>query len=391
MKFGLLFFIYNFVIKIYVFFLSLLKVKKNRILLHQPFKYGYDCNPKYIAEEILRRNKNYQLIWATRVNMAKNGDFPAKIRLVTNKFILLYYFSTSVCCISNSYLGLSNYNLKKKKGQTFINTWHGSLGIKRIGETEENRLYNKKMLDWVDIFISNSDFESEVYRKSLLFEKTIYELGHPRNDVFFVDSYYNPDRPKIKVAVENFLNRKIDNKKLILYAPTFREIDRTDCFNLDYNLLLDVLKKKYNEDFLLALKFHPRTKINLKNVLGNNIVDLTRYPDMQGLMVYSDIMISDYSSCIFDYMLSKKPAFIYASDIEKYNNERGFFYPLETTPFPIITNNNELSEKILGFDYNIYKKNVEEFLKEKGCIDDGRSSERVVDLIETSLWGEYEI
>ena len=108
-------------------------------------------------------------------------------------------------------------------------------------------------------------------------------------------------------------------------------------------------------------------------------------------MVYSDIMISDYSSCIFDYMLSKKPAFIYASDIEKYNNERGFFYPLETTPFPIITNNNELSEKILGFDYNIYKKNVEEFLKEKGCIDDGRSSERVVDLIETSLWGEYEI
>ena len=259
-------------IKIYVFFLSLLKVKKNRILLHQPFKYGYDCNPKYIAEEILRRNKNYQLIWATRVNMAKNGDFPAKIRLVTNKFILLYYFSTSVCCISNSYLGLSNYNLKKKKGQTFINTWHGSLGIKRIGETEENRLYNKKMLDWVDIFISNSDFESEVYRKSLLFEKTIYELGHQKNNVFFVDSYYNPDRPKIKVAVENFLNRKIDNKKLILYAPTFREIDRTDCFNLDYNFLIPRLPlymdsriKKINDDEVVVCKITEDLGLTLFN------------------------------------------------------------------------------------------------------------------------------
>ena len=81
-------------------------------------------------------------------------------------------------------------------------------------------------------------------------------------------------------------------------------------------------------------------------------------------------------------MLTRRPGFIFATDIEMYNNERGFYYPLETTPFPIATTNEELASNILNFDEKKYKSDVEEFLKEKGCIEDGHSSERVVDLIE---------
>ena len=92
--------------------------------------------------------------------------------------------------------------------------------------------------------------------------------------------------------------------------------------------------------------------------------------------------MTDYSSCIFDFMLSRKPAFIFATDIENYNTERGFYYPLESTPFPVATDNIELIENIRNFDYEKYKQEVEIFLQEKGCMEDGHASERVVDLIE---------
>ena len=92
-------------------------------------------------------------------------------------------------------------------------------------------------------------------------------------------------------------------------------------------------------------------------------------------------MISDYSSCMFDFMLTRRPCFIYAEDIARYNDERGFYYPLEATPFPVATNNEELKRNILNFDNEKYVKEVDKFLEEKGCIDDGNASKKVVEII----------
>lgn len=397
MKYGLVYFIYNSTIKLYLFFLSFFKVKKNRILLHQPFKFGYDCNPRYIAEELIKRKIFDEIIWVTRSTRAENAKYPPEIKVVSESdvFKLLYYFSTSFICISNSYFGVEKFNFKKKK-QIFIDTWHGALGIKKIGMAEHKNLQDqesskeiiKQKIGLVDIFISNSDFETDVYKKALLFDKKIYKFGHPRNDVFFENSSYYIDKLKAKENIKEFLKNKFDeNKKIVLYAPTFRHTACNDCYDLDYNLLLALLEEKFNEKFILALKFHPTTHFISRSIVkeSDRIFDFTCYTDMQGLMAVSDIMLTDYSSCIFDFMLQRKPAFVYASDIDEYNTERGFFYPLETTPFPIIKNNNELKNKILNFNEQEYKNNVEQFLREKGCLEDGYASERVVDLIESLL------
>lgn len=379
-----------------MFLLSFLKVKKDRIVLHQPFKFGYDCNPKYIAQELIRRKYKGEIIWITRGSRALKSKFPPEIKVICEEdtFKFLYYFATAGICISNSYFRVENYHLKKKN-QVFINTWHGALGIKKIGTQEANiadydslceQLKNK--MKNIDIFISNSDFETEVYRNALLFDKKIYKFGHPRNDIFFEQSYHYLDKSIAKQNIEKYLKTKIsEDTKMVLYAPTFRETSRNDCFDMDYNLLLDKLEEKFNQKFILALRFHPRTYFVCKNTvsLSDRIFDLTDYGDMQGLMAVSDIMITDYSSCIFDFMLMRKAGFIYASDLDLYNTERGLFYPLESTPFPIIRNNEELKDKILHFDYEEYKKNVENFLLTKGCLEDGNASERTVDLIEKIL------
>ena len=114
---------------------------------------------------------------------------------------------------------------------------------------------------------------------------------------------------------------------------------------------------------------------------AENVIDVTGHADMQELISMADIAITDYSSWIYDFVLQRRPGFIFATDIELYNNERGFCYPLEQTPFAIATNNEQLIENILAFDEKEYLPKVEAFLEDKGCMEDGHASERCVDKV----------
>jgi CDP-glycerol glycerophosphotransferase len=136
------------------------------------------------------------------------------------------------------------------------------------------------------------------------------------------------------------------------------------------------------------MRFHPSLRAVYKNKrktfeddLAYRIIDVTDYDDMQELITIADVAITDYSSWIYDFMLQRRPGFIFATDIALYNNERGFCYPLETTPFPIATNNNEMMQNVLDFNQEDYLNKLEAFLEEKGCVEDGHASERTVDKV----------
>ena len=123
-----------------------------------------------------------------------------------------------------------------------------------------------------------------------------------------------------------------------------------------------------------------KSRDNLRK--GNeNVIDVTDYADMQELISMADIAITDYSSWIYDFVLQRRPGFIFATDIDLYNNERGFCYPLEQTPFAIATNNAQLLQNIRDFNQPVYLDKVEAFLKDKGCMEDGHASERCVDKV----------
>ena len=109
---------------------------------------------------------------------------------------------------------------------------------------------------------------------------------------------------------------------------------------------------------------------------------------MQELLVAADALITDYSSCIYDFLLTRRPGFIYAPDRKKYEAGRGLCYPLSETPFPVAETNEQLIQAIRSFDEVAYRTRVEEFLRGKGSIDDGRASARVADLIESILEGK---
>ena len=103
------------------------------------------------------------------------------------------------------------------------------------------------------------------------------------------------------------------------------------------------------------------------------------YGDMQELLPGIDVGISDYSSWVYDFMLTERPILLYAPDLELYDQERGFYYPIDTTPFPVAKTQSELEKAVLEFDESIYKADVKRFLEDKGCYEDGKACERIVE------------
>ena len=314
--------------------------------------------------------------------------FPEQIRLVGygSKQALKELASAKIWIDNQRKNYFLKKGLRKKEGQYYIQTWHGSLGIKKldadvdafVGELKQEWV-NRSKLDssMMDYLLTDSEFENKIFRRALWFNNEIKEFGHPRNDIFFKDS------TKIQQKVRDFYNIPED-KKILLYVPSFRDSGNIDCYDLEYEKILKAMEDRFGGDWICLARLHPRTKKYDKELImeSDKLIDACFYPDIQELLVSSDVAITDYSSCIFDFMLSRKPAFVFATDIKDFNNDRGFYYPLESTPFPIAVNNKELVENVLKFDDEKYQKDITNFLEDKGCMEDGHASERVVDLIE---------
>jgi CDP-glycerol glycerophosphotransferase len=187
---------------------------------------------------------------------------------------------------------------------------------------------------------------------------------------------------EIKNKVKNALGIP-EYKKIILYAPTWRE----DCSinwlgALDFETVIEAVKNKFSGEWLLALRLHDMSKIELINENPNILVNASYYQDMQELLLAADIMISDYSSAIFDFMFTRRPAFIFANDADAYSQKRSFYYPLQETPFLVAKDNKEMKENIFNFDEQSYSLRIDEFIRDKGIMDDGHASERTADFID---------
>lgn len=360
-----------------------ISIENNKILF-LTFQKNYTCNPKYICEEILRRKLPWKLVWVS--DMFSHESFPPEVEVVP--FYSLKYFHalySSAIWIDNAF-NVTKSAVIKKNNQLYIETMHGSLGIKRIDiGAVDNKKRNKRGLvcgNLVDICISNSTFETEIYKSSFWPNSEIWLMGHARNDILF----------ETKKETINTIRKKVYQKlgipphvKLVLYAPTFRSYTMNN--RLDGRELVNFLEKITGTEWRLLERAH----------IGDNedyiihkekVINAFDYDDIQELMLVSDIGITDYSSWIFDYMLTRKPGFIFAPDLERYIDSRGFYYPIETTPFPIARNTNELIANLQSFDEQIYRSKVEDFLQEKGCMEDGHAAERIVDELEKKIFAK---
>ena len=360
-----------------------------------PFQGDFTCNPKYIAEELIRRNKKYNIVFSARkASLNRPSLYPEGVRLV-EQYSADYYreIMKSKIIVANSVEFLKKPT-PKKDSQIIIETWHGSLGIKKFGAKDNHGKTfvraGQRCGKRADYILSNSDFEDDVYRDTFWKTTPILQYGHPRNDVLFShdEELVQSIREKVIGSREDY--EEICHNRFVLYAPTFRDNHSVASYNLNFDRLREALSERFGGEWSVLVRLHPTVRKKAgKYIKNRNGIDVTNYPDIQELMLISDIAITDYSSWIYDFVLTRRPGFLFATDIYTYADERGFYYPLSSTPFPIADNNDDMMENILNFNMEKYKEEVEEFLEGKGCMEDGQASKRAVDKI-IELMGEAE-
>ena len=354
-------------------------VKRNKIVCCNMKGKRYGDNPKYIADELIISGGDYDIVWLVKKDI--ECELPKEIRRKNyNMLTLAYELSTAGFWIDSNTKPLGTL---KRKGQYYIQTWHGSYGLKKMyGDIPDkinlfdecNIKYNSKIQD---LFVSNSRFYSEIYHRAFWYDGEIIECGSPRNDIFF--SSKDECTQKIKKYFHT------EGKKMVLYAPTYRNDFKTDAYKIDFERLLSNLEKRFSGEWVVLVRLHPHNMMDAEGFLkySDRIINATSYSVMQELLVACDILISDYSSCMFDFVTTKKPCFMYASDAGKYKEEHDFYFDIYKLPFPLATDNDEMERKILSFDSEEYEKALMKLFEEVGLCESGKACKEVVKWIES--------
>lgn len=354
------------------------KPLNSRKVVFYSFTDSFACNPKYILNRLMSIDQSLDFVWITKGKPKDIEAFPKNIRIVSGLQNALEELNTAKIIITNERLiYYIDQGYQKRDGQLLINTWHGSLGIKLTGNdrldiSAEDRIRN----DWdsknYDLLISNGIYSTELNKRILSGCSRIVEIGLPRNDIL------------LRPIETNFRDKyQIGHQiRIVLYAPTWRESKDIHCFNIDSNLIVKALKQRFGGEWLFCVRMHPRVK-NKNRYDGG--IDVSSWTDIQEIMLESDVLITDYSSCIYDFVLTKKPGFIFATDRNDYEKSRGLYYSLDQTPFSVAETQEALIKNILNFDNESYNQKVRAFLANKGVREDGHASERLASFLREYL------
>ena len=366
---------------------------KNTVLFRS-FYGQYNDNPKYISEELHKKAPDVNIVWAIREG--KKEDFPSYVKLVEldgEDYVKL--ISRAEVVVDNytgtrtSFAESSNiirriiYKLasKKRKGQLNISTWHGT-PLKHIGldEPKYQRAKFAKAYTSCDLLMTGCNITSNAMLTAIGINKNkLFEVGTPRNDILFKDE---KERLKEKLGLDK-------DKKVVLFAPTFRDnvelSGLSQLKSLDIDRLLAVLTQKFGGEWCFIFRSHNLVmkKIQTECVgISEKIINGNEFSDMAEYLSCTDLLITDYSGSMFDFMLTKRPCVLFVPDLEIYkNSERGFYLDITETPFPIAVTIEELYKNIETFDVDEYKNRVENFLVKIENTENGNASEKAVDKI----------
>jgi CDP-glycerol glycerophosphotransferase len=273
-----------------------------------------------------------------------------------------------------------------RQNQIVVNTWHGggayksanlnntSVFKKRLLSIKIMRIIREKMTNYI-IAACEKFIQCFILGINLPEEKFL-RIGMPRNDIFFQDK----DIVDLKHKVFEYYT--IDTSfKIVLYAPTYRGDYRSSerfYSPLNYDELLKTLKTKFGSDFVCLYRSHH----SAYDFIGKASVRfVSDYPDMQELLCAADVLITDYSSSIWDFSFTFKPCFIYAPDLEKYLSGQELFIPIEKWPFPLAQSNEDLFRNILSFDSNTYINDIRKHHDDLGNYETGHACEQFCKIV----------
>lgn len=342
------------------FFLNVLRLfikpDDNMILFISFGGRKFDDSPKAIYDQMISdvRFDNYKIVWAFRNPEKFNLPKGEKVKCDTFQYFLIALKARIWITNSSVERGLSF----KGRNTFCFNTWHGT-PIKKMGtDINDKNLSFKSKAKWnVDYFTCQGEYEKEIYCRvfSGLKKDNAHVIGLPRNDIYanYTEEYMLKLKNKLNIP---------DNKRVILYAPTYREFDKTVSMGVELSLPVQFEKwrETLGDNYIVLFRAHYEVseKLNIKN--DDFIMDMSNYPQLEDLMIVSDILISDYSSIFFDYSIMHKPMIAFCYDYNRYTSERGLYFDIRRW-LPSAENEDELLKLINKDNLVDYIKKTQEF------------------------------
>lgn len=358
------------------------KIDENLFFFESYLGKSYSGNPKYIYEELLRKNIDgkFKFVWAKDENDLEIPGNPKQVTRGSEEYF--------------EYLGMAKYWINnivfpvytKRDAVVYLQTWHGT-PLKKIGfdiditgpEVLGRENFFLESRNW-DMLLSANNYSTKIFKRAFKFEKEVLELGYPANDVFYNE---NVDLQKIRHKLS-----MPENRKILLYAPTWRDNSASKSWSYSHELNFDIqeLFKGIGDEYIVLLRLHHLVSADLEIPLKYKdfLINCSDYDDIQELYLISDICVTDYSSVFFDFAHSSKPILFYAPDNKEYRDEiRGFYLSMEQDlPGPLIENTSDLVNAIVKIDeiQKIYE-NKYVWFKGKYCSlgSLGDSSEKTVE------------
>lgn len=361
----------------------LLPMQNNKIVFSSYGGKGFGGNPKAIALALLECGEPLDLVWLARDDSIAVPSGIRVCRFGTPQAVR--ELSTARVWVDDS-RGGAHY---KRRQQIYLQTWHGFAlkHIERAAETSLPASYVaqcRKDSSYIDLIPSNSAFMTRVFQEDFWYDGEIAPFGSPRNDLFFRDN------SALSEQVRHFFHLPAQ-QRLMLYAPTFRADGSVSAYALDAEAALRACEQRFGGKWSALIRLHPNASALSAGLFpydGQRILDATTYPDMQELLVAADLLLTDYSSSMFDYALQQKPCIQFALDIQDYQNDRNFYFPLDALPFPLATDNDALCACISAYDAPLQQKIWQDFAQAQGFCEDGHASARCAEWILSRMKGE---
>ena len=350
-------------------------IDKNKVVFMCFRGRSYGDNPRCISERLHERRPETDIVWMFK------GNAIHEMRQVVPDYVRVKSLSSRKAWVelATARVWVDNFTKDSvlkgfpKGRQFYMQTWHGDRPMKKI-------CYDAFPEGWrleeqADVVLTGSDFGMKMYRTAFRYQGPYLNEGAPRNDILVRNDPADVRRVRARLGVP-------EGVKLLLYAPTYRE-DRdivTKRSQMDLRRVLDLLERNGERWMCLYRAHYLSAGIDLE-AEKDRVVDMTRYDSMSELLLVSDMLLTDYSSCATDYCVLDRPAFMYMPDFDEYLSTRACYYDPHDTPLMIAHSQDELESLIRRTDARAAAENCRALREWYGVRETGRATDAAVDWI----------
>lgn len=357
-----------------------LPIKKQTIVFESFLGRKYNDSPRAIYEYMKKAYPEYNYVWI--VNNPNNFDIPGA--QLVQRLTPRYFFTVarSKYIVNNSRMPIF---FKKREEQVYVQTWHGT-PLKRLVYDMENNVmpgtnqkkylnnFSREVKNW-DYLVSPNHYSTEKFKTAFRFEKEFLEVGYPRNEYLHNHKESDVQRTRAKYGIG-------DDDIAILYTPTYRDNNNVGKGAYLQDIKLDLEQLNSVPGIKVLMRVHYLVSQNLELDKYENIIDVSNENDINELYIASDLLLNDYSSTMFDYLILDKPIVLFPYDLEEYTNDiRGFYMEYNQLPAEQINSTDRLIEiaRNLQSYQAVWKDEMTKFKTEMVLKEEYHASELIVD------------